>query len=291
MQSTYNFCNKCVYRRKVLSREVVIASIIYGCLTAIIKLNVTFSGTKLSIFDLLLDNKLFSYVIFDGQELLEHFIKDVYYNQWFVILFPTILSFSTVLAFYISYFTNVYNVEITRSTKRKYAFEKVMVGYLHVICVCLVGEFIHGLIVCSVLSIGMELRMMELFLFLISFYLKNSLLFINSIIMGFAWLQFDLLLLLIVRDVFFALCIPIAIQYAGMKLLNFIHLWIRDTYGFFCSEEKYRILILSPFSHFSMYNDFENYFKLPVAIWFLLVIVFVFFMYFIFQKLILKRKI
>lgn len=218
--------------------------------------------------------------------------------QWLVVLFPVLSSFLCVYEFADEWMSGNYYMSVSRTNKSRYCFYRFISTAITGALIVIVGILVFTWLV--YLKFPTLKEYSGDFIFLVEVYGKSDSerilsflkLLLNMSLQGALSAIISVELMAVLKDRFFALSIPMMMEFLGTKIINLHILYLIDKYGRFETYPSKEMLIdlINPATQLNMDQTFEAIFKLPYWLYFIYVLVLLFGLYFCFKLIIKRRK-
>lgn len=222
--------------------------------------------------------------VFKKGESLNYFsLLDQYDNNyWFYIVLPVILSFPAARHFYNEWFEGGYYFTISRCGMKKYIFSKSISWAIVSAALFLIGIIVFALFLLFFFPNFSDTA--ELFPNGAAryFMIKIS----NAVFVAAAYPMFSILVLILIKEKFLSLSIPMIIQYLSARIGG--DLFMKSFVENNLFDQKLAMLL--PYYQTKQYLYFEDLFDAPISVWYALFVIQYFCMIAVFY-LLTKRRI
>lgn len=197
--------------------------------------------------------------------------------EWYIVILPVLVSFLSVYNFYDEWFGGIYYMSVTRTSRVSYALQSLISAVLTAVAVSAVAILLFALLLrlkfpsydsmaiepnLSIVGAIYGMTVWERLLTFLKMYL-------NILLVSAVMAEITILFLLLLRDCFFSLTIPMMLNYIGYKVLHMHLIALRERYGLDYAESHMRWEILNPVVLIGMDRHFEDTFSLHIAVYFL----------------------
>lgn len=197
--------------------------------------------------------------------------------EWYIVILPVLVSFVSVYNFYDEWFGGIYCMAVTRSSRSRYALQSAFTAVLTAVAVSAVAVPLFALLLrlkfpsYDSMEIAPDMSMVGAIYGAavwdrVLTFLK---MYLNILLVSAVMAEIAILFLLLLRDCFFSLTIPMMLNYLGDKVLHMHLIALRERYGLDYSQAHMRWEILNPVFLISMDLHFEETFFLHIAVYFL----------------------
>lgn len=220
-------------KRVVVSKEFFISVIAFVVVCFMYKIYILQTNETVSLLKLCTKYKHSELVIM-GEDLCAYRIIDgVRYFEWFAVVFPVITAFPFAYSFANEWKSSVYMMSVTRCGEKRYVLKNIFGAMVSGFLVAVLGMLVVSALVYLMFPGISAFEYHEMIDMsygdtaykLIGFYLKMV---FNLGLQGAMCALCATLLVVICDDMFYALTIPMMIEYLSMKLTNYYLLWIRN---------------------------------------------------------------
>ena len=203
-------------------------------------------GVRQSIFYLITKYSKEDMMVFGDQVLWYKVLFQIRDFKWFVVLFPMFVSFCSATDYYNHMLSGYQRFGIIRSERKKYIIVNIVSTILlTVVTITFVYAVVTGLLI-------IYFPNGEISSTVFCTYLK---MYLNLILVGVGSSLFVIALLEVVKDVFFALSIPMVVNYSCFMILNYHLAKLYEKYGFEYSLDYLKIEMINPV--YLMTGDYE----------------------------------
>lgn len=159
--------------------------------------------------------------------------------EWFVVLFPVLVSIPGVYEFADSWLSGNYYLTVSRTGRAKYAFRKLLIAGLTGAAVVVLGVLLYTAIVYLKFPALTEFHEDAESSILMLFY-GETVWERTQVILHMLWnlamhgalaAMVSLVLVAVLRDKFLALSIPMMIEYLSTKLSGIYNMYLLEVYG------------------------------------------------------------
>lgn len=282
----------CMVKRNVMSYRFAIAVVLVVLLCGCVRLD--------GIFDSMV-SVIKAYVSYSHAELLGYgeyasaYCVVMYFleQEWFAVLFPVLAAFPCVYEFADEWLSGNYYITVSRTNKNKYCMGRFVSTAISGALVIIVGILIFTLLIYVKFPALSEYSEDSLFLFgtqtggqLFWQYIKRVLhLGMHGALSG----VIAVVIMIVVRDRFYALSIPMMIEFIGVKIDAVYISYLIEKYGFSYPHSSQIPRLLNPACHLDMDQTFEGSFGLSYG-WYLLYAFLLFMGLFVLFNLLIKRR-
>lgn len=197
--------------------------------------------------------------------------------EWYIVILPVLVSFLAVYDFYDEWFGGIYYMSVTRTDRVRYALQSLLSAVLTAVVVSGTAILLFALLMrlkfpsydsmviepdMSIVGMIFGMTVWDRVISFLKMYL--NILFLSAIMSEIA-----ILLLLLLKDCFFSLTIPMMLNYMGHKVLHMHLIALRERYGLDYPASCMRWEILNPVVLIGMDTHFEATFSLNLSVYFL----------------------
>ena len=194
--------------------------------------------------------------------LAENIILSMSGYHWFEILFPVLVTFCGGMVYQEHRLSSIKRMELCRCSVIKYTLTHVMLSIWIAVLTLSFGLMLFSLSVFLLFPSGMfegGTLSGDLLAWVQSFW--NM--YVNYLIQTVLEMLFVIFLLEIFRDIFYAVSVPMLINYTGYLLINLQNSLLVEKYGHDFSLNKYRVQMINPAYVLGADEMFPILFHLP----------------------------
>lgn len=189
--------------------------------------------------------------------------------KWLTILFPVFVTYCGSFDYYNCMITNYKRCGQIRTTRKKYIITNFVAPIMNAGITLTVSFIAFSLLVFALFP---DISMCEGITYKVSFFskffgisgvekLRNYLfMYFNLLLISFLYMSVVVIFLEMLKDIFFAVSIPMVISYTGYMILNYHLAKLFENYGFDYSMSKLKYEIINPIIMINADYQFENIF-------------------------------
>lgn len=282
----------CMVKRNIMSYRFMIAVVLVVLLCGCVRLDAVFEST-ISVIK--------AYVSYSHAELLGYGeYASAYYvvmyfleQEWFSVLFPVLAAFPCVYEFADEWLSGNYYITVSRTNKNKYCIGRFVSTAISGALVIIVGVLIFALLIYIRFPALSEYPADELFLFGMQTGGQLLLQFVKRVLHlgmhGALSAIIAVVLMIVLEDRFYALSIPMMIEFMGIKIDGVYISHLVEKYGYSYPHITQIPRLLNPACHLDMDQTFVGSIGLPYR-WYLLYVFLLFIGLFTFLNRLMKRR-
>lgn len=268
-------------KRTIFSRAFVIAVAMFVVSCLMHSISIVATGENINIVKAAFKYSK-SYFVIMGEDMSAYtLINGIRDFEWFSVVFPIFVAFPFVYTFINEWKSSVYMMSVTRCGEKAYVFRKIICASVSGATVVLAGMLVISILIYLMYPSVSDFPIHEITdmaygendLARFGYYMRMIL---NLSIQGALCAVVSAILVVLLDDMFYALSIPMIVEYLCKKIINYYYLWLRDNDMDYSLKNSFPVLFL-PIEQFFMdvrfdvYNlDYRLYLLIAILVWLLL---------------------